>query len=477
MQQPSSGKKVVRRKLRTAQSLFAQRIGKTIERKVKAPATVGTNVRVGAPRINGGRSFVVSHMEYLDSVVGIGSWDITDPTTQIYTLQPGLSTEFPWLSTVAGNFEQYRWKKLRFHYRASAPTSTSGKMYMATQLNVNDAQFTAKAAMYNYTGTTSNSVWSNFTHDCLLKRGDYLKKYFIRVGALDTSMGNDYQMYDQGKFTFVPEATVNLTIGDLLVEYEIELFNPKTNPDLAVSANLIRMGTTADLAFPFSVGENLDNFAPWRTAKLGISTTGLEGGSWHVQGGAYQATSTNLSVTVTIAFPLDASGIAPIATFTPGLTAIYPTQFNLVGNSVFDYYFWFAGYVEISLTLTSAASPVTHNPNTVLSCNSFANSFWNFVTGQFGPTQVPGAVEYKIKPGMPHGVFGLPLKKGPIRFGNLIFCAKGDEDKARALIEQPKVLQEFGDLEINREVTSDDDIIEVVREGKRRRKLEVKEKK
>jgi len=275
----SAKPKKKKRVIKTARALFGMRKRTTNgqsslqalpmrTKKVVAPLNKGSNVRMGTASINGGRTFVVSHTEYLDDITGLQDWDITSDA-QVYILQPGLATEFPWLAPLAANFEQYRWKKLIFHYRTRSPSTTAGAVYMGTQYNVNDANFSSKAAMFNYVGTSINEVWTSYSHNCLLNRADYLKKYFVRVGDLDTGAGQDPQMYDAGKFTYVPVSNPTGIVGELMVEYVVEFFNPKSNPNAVTNYSMEYDGefkTGSVLPSTILLGHQcpvIGQFAPW----------------------------------------------------------------------------------------------------------------------------------------------------------------------------------------------------------------------
>jgi len=197
------------------------------ESKFMAPASFGSSIVTGAPKFNGGNGFVVRHTEYLDDMLSTQVFTI-DPDN-VYDLNPGLADTFPWLGTVAAGFEQYRWKKLRFVYRSRAATNQTGTVYLATQLDSQDADFSSKQEMMAYAGAQNNNVWINTEHNCLMQRGDYMKKYFIRTGPLVS--GQDSQLYDTGKFTWAitSSAGSGTFMGELFVDYEVELFNPKMN--------------------------------------------------------------------------------------------------------------------------------------------------------------------------------------------------------------------------------------------------------
>jgi hypothetical protein len=210
----------------------------------------------------------VRHTEYLDDVNGLLAFGI-NPAVQVYALNPGLITSFPWLGNMAAGYEQYKWKKLSFRYRARCGTSTNGTVYFSTQLDSNDPDFASKEEMYAYAGTKSTMPWLDMTHDCLLGRADYMKKYFIRTG--DLAEGEDSQLYDSGKFSFVPITTVaGFFMGELLVDYEVELYNPKMNvADVGAGANI----TTSATGTPSTPFAGIQNIVEWGASEF-VKLTG-----------------------------------------------------------------------------------------------------------------------------------------------------------------------------------------------------------
>jgi hypothetical protein len=221
-----------------------------LEQKFVVPAAMGSILTVGAPQINGGKGVTVRHTEYLDDISGLLAFAV-NPAIQVYALNPGLITSFPWLGNMAAGYEQYRWKRLSFRYRARCGTGTNGTVYFSTQLDSNDPDFASKEEMYAYAGTKSTMPWLDMTHDCLLGRADYMKKYFIRTG--DLASDEDSQLYDTGKFTFVPITTVaGFFMGELLVDYEVELYNPKMNVSDVGAGIELRTSPTGTPTTPFA---------------------------------------------------------------------------------------------------------------------------------------------------------------------------------------------------------------------------------
>lgn len=300
--------------------------GKGVEQKFSVPAAYGSVIHVGKPQINGSNSITVRHTEYLDDIVSLASWSV-NPAIQVYALNPGLVTSFPWLGNLAAGYEQYRFKKLAFRYRSRTGTGTSGTVYFSTQLDSADPDFASKEEMYAYSGTQSTAPWIDMTHNCLLARGDYLKKYFIRTGELDSD--EDSQLYDSGKFTFVPlQSVAGVLFGELLVDYEVELFNPKMNvADVGAGAQLTTAATGTS-GSPFAGG--LTRLL-WGAADfVGLSSNAIT----FAQSGLYQ---------ISVRFQSSAANMAPTdATVVSdtGDVGINTVDFHGSSSSQWDWRAW-----------------------------------------------------------------------------------------------------------------------------------------
>lgn len=198
-----------------------------MERVASMPAAKQASYSVGAPQFNGGKPIVIRHREYLQPLVSV----TTFTGAGRYIIQPGLVDDFPWLGQIAGSFENYRFKMLRYVYRNRSATSTNGTVYTATQYDVSDPEFSSVEELMTYAGARSEVAWRDFIVDTNLNKGRAYKKYLTRTDVLPS--GQDYQPYDQALFTICGvSGTAGTYLGDLLVEYEIELWNPKMNPNL-----------------------------------------------------------------------------------------------------------------------------------------------------------------------------------------------------------------------------------------------------
>jgi hypothetical protein len=193
------------------------------EQKSSLPATISTTYRTGFPNFNNSKKTIICHREYLQELVT--RTDFNDALAP-YLINPGLSDNFPWLSQIAMNYEFYKFRKLRFIFRNRIGTATPGSIYTATQHDAGDPVFSSKQELLEYEGAQSSVIYRDHTFDCLLGRGSMMKKLLVRTGELTEDQS--IQLYDAGKFTVVTNSTdAAVNVGDLLVEYEVELTVPK----------------------------------------------------------------------------------------------------------------------------------------------------------------------------------------------------------------------------------------------------------
>lgn len=190
----------------------------------------------GVPKFGGSSEghIYVAHREYLGEVTTGG-----DPFTTfgVYPLNPGMSQTFPWLSSIAANFEEYEFNGLIFEFvshSANALNSTDtalGAVMMATQYNANSAPFSDKASMMQYDKTVSGKPSVNIVHavECA-RRKTVLPEMFVRTGPVvqTATAPQDMRMYDWGKFQLSTQGMQDpCTLGELWVTYSVTLRKPK----------------------------------------------------------------------------------------------------------------------------------------------------------------------------------------------------------------------------------------------------------
>jgi hypothetical protein len=93
-------------------------------------------------------STIISHREYLGDVVGTTAFTVAD-----YPLNPGVARTFPWLSSVAQQFQEYRIHGMIFEFRPLITdfigAGQPGVVVMATNYNAEAQSYTTKQQMEN----------------------------------------------------------------------------------------------------------------------------------------------------------------------------------------------------------------------------------------------------------------------------------------------------------------------------------------
>lgn len=186
-----------------------------------------------------GQTITVRHKEYLGPVRGNTGFAVQYELN----LNPGLERAFPWLSRIAGNFQQYVFKGVVFHY---VPTSghaingtnpALGSVMLQTSYRSNDSSPVSKVEMMNEYWACEASPTEAFCHpiECDPREGPFQCQY-VRTG--DVPAGDNTLLYDLGRTVVAvsgQQANDNV-LGDLWVTYEVELRKPVvasnvTSPD------------------------------------------------------------------------------------------------------------------------------------------------------------------------------------------------------------------------------------------------------
>jgi len=191
--------------------------------KVKSNTLMSNGVPVFS---RGKRSIRVRHREFLGDINSVTGFSISNT----YPLNPGLSITFPWLSTLANSYQQYRIHGMLFEFvstSADALNSTNtalGQVVMATQYDSTRPLWSTKAEMESAEFSCSGRPSANLIHpiECDVKQTPIANLY---IRNDDTS--GDIRMTDLG---YTSIAVVNTqaasVVGELWITYDVELLKP-----------------------------------------------------------------------------------------------------------------------------------------------------------------------------------------------------------------------------------------------------------
>lgn len=168
------------------------------------------------------------------------------PQSLTFTIQPGHSEMFPWLSAMAQRFEKYRFSSLKFRYRPSCPTTTAGLLALSVDFDPDDNHpmpltQEGRIAMLSRACSTSTSPWSPITLDLapfLSQVGERFVRGWTQEHPFEPRTADVGQLYI-GAFT---TAEAGLWLGDVMVSYTIDLYQPQLLTGISA-------GTAAEVRF------------------------------------------------------------------------------------------------------------------------------------------------------------------------------------------------------------------------------------
>jgi hypothetical protein len=167
------------------------------------------------------------HREYLGDILGSTAF-----TTQSFSVNPGLEATFPYLSAIASNFQEFKFRGLIFEFKSTSATAlNSTNTALGTVALI--AQYRADAIAPTNKVQLLNEMWAvdcKPSEDLILPvecapKENPLSVQYVRSGNVPS--GQDPKFYDLAKVTI---ATVGMqaaaTIGELWVSYDVELYKP-----------------------------------------------------------------------------------------------------------------------------------------------------------------------------------------------------------------------------------------------------------
>jgi len=189
---------------------------------------------------------IVCHREYLGDITGTAAFN-----NNVYPLNPGIATTFPWLQSVATNYQQYRIHGLVFEFRPLitdfVTNGAPGVIMMSTNYNADLPKYVSKQEMENAEFAVSIKPTQALCHmvECDPHQTP-IGELYVRGGPVATNQ--DLRMYDHGNFQFATSSNPVQNLGELWVTYCVEFYKPTI--DLAngttgaMAAHVVRSNVT-----------------------------------------------------------------------------------------------------------------------------------------------------------------------------------------------------------------------------------------
>lgn len=187
------------------------------------------------PKFSAGeRTNIVCHREYLGDIDGTVGF-----TNRPFALNPGDNRTFPWLSTVAKNYQQYRIHGMIFEFRPLitdfVTSGAPGVVVFATNYNAADPVFRNKVEMENSEYAVSVKPTNNLIHAIECSPNETtITKLYVRGQAVPP--GQDVRLYDLGLTQLASQGNPVQLIGELWVSYCVEFFKPVLPEDIGIDA-------------------------------------------------------------------------------------------------------------------------------------------------------------------------------------------------------------------------------------------------
>lgn len=171
----------------------------------------------------------IVHRELVATVNGSVAFAATS-----YSINPGFALTFPWLSTQASGWEQYRFNKLNFEFVTRTATTTLGSVILSPDYDPLDPPPLTEAQATNSQDSVEDAPWKNIV--AVLNPTSLCPKGSRKL-VRSTRVAGDPRSFDSGTFFLCTLEEIGTSaLGKLWVSYDIDLYVPQTAPTVAVGS-------------------------------------------------------------------------------------------------------------------------------------------------------------------------------------------------------------------------------------------------
>jgi hypothetical protein len=279
---------------------------------LSAPVLMSRSARGSGPaRMNRtANGITICHREYFADIVGPASASFAASS---YPVNPGVGTLFPWLSSIATQFEKYRFRSLRFEYLARCATSNAGTLILAVDMDASDPIPATKSQVCSYRSFLDIVPWESASFN--VPTADLNRICYVRGGNIS---GTDIKLYDVANLMICTQGCATAALGEAFVEYDVELLTPQASVPTGGRVTGTT-GTTAAMPFgtvyvasgvlPFIVSNDSTNsILTFTQAWEGLLSFQLIGTVITAAALANVATYPVANINVTIPFVVNAAG-------------------------------------------------------------------------------------------------------------------------------------------------------------------------
>jgi len=214
----------------------------------------GPVIRRRRAKVTGTRGIVrIIHKELVSSVNSstgqqpyVNNGVLGTDGTSVFTVNAVAATTFPWLATIASNYDLYRFRRLRFVYVPLCPTSTSGRTTLVYDPDSSDPIPLDRVGLSNMSCSTEAPVWGAATLD--VKLTDTNRWYYVSSEGSSATVG---AYLNQGQVSWATYGVASaIQVGEVYAVYDVELKDPQpTQTTLRVAHGI---GATVSQTFDVS---------------------------------------------------------------------------------------------------------------------------------------------------------------------------------------------------------------------------------
>jgi len=193
--------------------------------------------------------FRIKNREYIFNVTGDNS-----PFQQLarFRINPASQFTFPWLSSIAKNYENYRFHKVVFHYIQRCASTTPGSLMISPDYDAADAAPVSEVVASQNRSTKEFSPWVETKVPLSIEamNASYKTHYCMSDSRFENSVQDEKTIDCAQVFLLCMDAFGPL--GKLWIEYEVDLITPQYNTENEVAcAGIVKNSGLQPTTLPF----------------------------------------------------------------------------------------------------------------------------------------------------------------------------------------------------------------------------------
>jgi len=207
----------------------------------------------------------ITRTEYIGDINGATAFTIQ----KTFIINPGNIQLNPWLQPIANQYEQYKYKYLRFRYKPVISDTTAGLLALGTismgfDPNVTNPAWTSKAEFLQFQGSVDVRPSRELVYN--VNNINRFDNYLVNNNASMSGFqaGNTY--YQDPKtiwpgvfYIACANNSVTTQLGELYVDYEIELIKAKIGSPYGTGLMVSAYSTLKNGNFPFNTNASGTN--------------------------------------------------------------------------------------------------------------------------------------------------------------------------------------------------------------------------